>query len=1522
MRWISMTAGPMAGAPAACTFARPASSQAQSLSQPPGIKVPGSGASTFSGVGFFKGALRRILDTSSGFGYFARSLVSHSYAQDCTTTPRADGFPMPLPYVEVMKPGLDDSAAGGEIALKRGVNSIILALNYLHLGRPRRVPACIKLGSKLSRRQWEMVRVIKEFARVWVEISPIGPSEMGRGASKVESMEGLLDELSARASSFGLSCEGFYGSHRFTESSRASSQALPTDAAGSVVGRSSRSGIAAFQPIEPSRLQFLGTPSFDPRPFMDPLTRAIYEDPIAFAIPFEQYGGVLPRVRVHCSYHKKIQLFKLLDQTKRLTLQAPAHVDPQLCAGLFSVVKSATRDRLILDARPRNCLEIPIERWIGSLAGGEALVNIVLPPACELRVSSNDLRDFYYFFSVGGARASRNIFAGAVRTQDLQGFNALKSEHSDLQYVYGSLNSLAMGDLQAVAIAQTCHLGLGIQHGIFDPRSLLTSKGPVPRGPEYYGIVIDDYVSISAVPSSSPGPTKASKQADKIVDVYQKVHLLPHEEKATRDQVISEFWGVHLDGSRGQLRGSLKRSVPLAHIAMDVARLGYCSVDLMQTTIGSFISLLLFRRRLLAILNALFQTVRGREPHDIVRLSGEARSELLLLALLLPVACTNLRAPVSPRVTATDASQWGEGAVEAHLPEQIAREVHRLVLRKPVWTKLLTPGKAWERIHGLLEPHLELPEGEEHYKSNPLWETLAEVLEYREIFSTAASRPRHINVGELKAVIRAESRLGRMHGSTRELFGIDSQVTLGCLIKGRSSSRSLNQVLAQSVPNMIGYDVYSEPMYFETSRNRADGPSRGSSVPAPSRQVPGWWASASRGDFRKFDRWRAHFGISDHDLRGLPSFSELNQGVPLRADRLDPEDEFSGGEEFSCSKPSVRREQVQEEDFGIRKEASCFREVAEVLGSFPRSQIEMPPNQDWPPVGPGYLDLYSGSRGVPRSLRLCGAAWVLCFDVSAGLSQDLAHPPLRRKIEWLLKSGAFLGVGAGPPCSSFSTAVTPPVRSSDEPYGKASASEKMKIKIREGNDHALWVLNVIQMCIDEGLGFWIENPATSWLFKLPEWQAWIAGGQEVGFWTVDYCRFGAPWRKRTKFLTNLDLRNQTCLCQGGHKHLLLRGRSTQHSKAWTLVAQPYPRKTAKTVAAALISFSQVAIRGGVASCAKQSCLRIGEAKNPGPAKRAPRDRSAPLASVPLVSGRTRLLQEKVWPMFTSWLGNQLSTGALTDVFKSPSLVALFLAEFASELYKTGKPMHLYRHLCALAQRKVLGIRPYMGPCWDMLSRWEVMEPTEHRVPVPVAIVEAMICVALSWRWTRFAAALALIFFGIARPGEVLRALRRHLVLPRDLLAANYKVCYLRIEHPKGSRKGKGRLQHLSVQRPDIVLFLDKVFGAIDESLPLYPSSASSFRRRWNWLLAALGIDSSAGLIPGGLRGGGAVYAFHCGESIPGLLWRMRLKHLATLESYLQEVTALAVVPLLTPSCRSRITAAAALLPAVLQALAS
>ena len=197
----------------------------------------------------------------------------------------------------------------------------------------------------------------------------------------------------------------------------------------------------------------------------------------------------------------------------------------------------------------------------------------------------------------------------------------------------------------------------------------------------------------------------------------------------------------------------MKRAIPLANIALKVARLGFCTVELAQILAGSFISLLLFRRRILSVMDVLFQVARGRRPRDIVRLNGKCRSELLVLAALLPVACTNLRAKVSPRVTATDASQWGEAACCAPIPQEIANEMHRLVLRKSVWAKLLPPGRSWERVHGRLDPQFELPEDEEPYVSNPLWEILAEVPQYQLLYAKQAPRPLHINVGELRGML-------------------------------------------------------------------------------------------------------------------------------------------------------------------------------------------------------------------------------------------------------------------------------------------------------------------------------------------------------------------------------------------------------------------------------------------------------------------------------------------------------------------------------------------------------------------------------------------------------------------------------------------------------------------------------------------------------------------------------------------------------------------------------------------------
>ena len=64
------------------------------------------------------------------------------------------------------------------------------------------------------------------------------------------------------------------------------------------------------------------------------------------------------------------------------------------------------------------------------------------------------------------------------------------------------------------------------------------------------------------------------------------------------------------------------------------------------------------------------------------------------------------------------------------------------------------------------------------------------------------------------------------------------------------------------------------------------------------------------------------------------------------------------------------------------------------------------------------------------------------------------------------------------------------------------------------------------------------------------------------------------------------------------------------------------------------------------------------------------------------------------------------------------------------------------------------------------------------------------------------------------------------------------------------------------------------------------------RRRWDHLLATLGVPKSLAITPRSLRGGGACYLYHRSTPITDILWRMRLRQVATLEFNLQEAAAM------------------------------
>lgn len=109
-----------------------------------------------------------------------------------------------------------------------------------------------------------------------------------------------------------------------------------------------------------------------------------------------------------------------------------------------------------------------------------------------------------------------------------------------------------------------------------------------------------------------------------------------------------------------------------------------------------------------------------------------------------------------------------------------------------------------------------------------------------------------------------------------------------------------------------------------------------------------------------------------------------------------------------------------------------------------------------------------------------------------------------------------------------------------------------------------------------------------------------------------------------------------------------------------------------------------------------------------------------------------------------------------------------------------------------------------------------------------------------------------------------------------------------------------------------------MFGDETADSLLYPASAATYRRRWDKIATALSIPQTCRLTPATLRAGGAVHMYHKGEPITNILWCMRLRHLSTLESYLQETAAENLLQELSQPARLAIKSCASMLPHVVR----
>ncbi len=1564
-----------------------------------GARAPGSQASVVHGIGLWDTLFRLVSKGSSKL-----SLVWFSARTSTARSRAAEGvvWPMPLPFPELHKRGANRMQKDG--ARKIGLNYVILILNYLSgLRKPWR-EVCPPLGTPLNRQQWAVIKQFTPLIDEWNAEGPVGPSEMGRTAAKVESVEEVLKSLEqegfnvyrqlrsyggrgARGEKVGKDPEGFREEGE-SEVARGDAKddriktSLHQRTEVEVLGEVSVNPEHLAKAVEPDRLKFWGEPSFEAGEYLDERNRASYLNPLAHARAADIEEFKPPRVSVRCKTRDKIKLLEKLDSGGRLGLLPVESVRMSYRNGLFGIPKDESRDRMILDARPPNLLEDSEDRWIKSLGSLAQLSHFFIAENEEIRIFAEDLREFYHAFLISRERLCRNALAMEVSPSEVSHLRCFDPRMRQFKRLVPALRTMAMGDTNAVAYGQTAHLACLLRTGVLDLEDFITLHSRPSRKQFIAGLMIDDFLLIEKRMKNGEEreeKTEGERIIEKVRQTYEDVGLPRHAGKAVYDSESASFWGAQVDGKAGRMRPNLKRVIPLIHLVIESLKIGSASVGLLEIFAGSFTSVFQLKRRYMACLDEVYRAQRGLERRSVVKMNPRLRDELFSAIGLAVITSVDFRLKPSSRVVCSDASSTSEAAVQSRLGPAAVVELQKHTLAKGMWNRLLQPGAAYLREKSLLEEQEELPGGES-YEMHPAWEEVVSSLRFRPFGKVVkAKRRRHINVGELRAALRAEELHGRQEPSSFYLHFMDSQVCLAALAKGRSSSRSLNEELKMSIAGHAGQNVKAFYGFVRSKKNPADDPTRSVRIRMPQRAEAEWLKQLEEGRYELFDRFLETWGLDPSSTSELPPAEELlprehadlrtskvlkkkrkkerrraevekrrEDGGPRSGDPLDKRETGNGKDEAGekegdrpepcleeCKQENEEVETAEREEGSKKtgeKEMKIERpglseEARVLLRRFPKDQF--PLSKDFGgdiekafDSGAGFLDLFSGSRGVSKAMVKHSSTWSLCFDLKHHPSEDLLKGSLQKQIFQLLRMQCFSAMGAGPVCSSFSLAITPPCRNKEFPEGVPWASEKQQLKNQHGNEMLCFVLTLVQICLEVGVKFFVENPDGSWIWRQVGKMSWdkILEDGTVGDLRVDYCRFSTPWRKRTRFRTNTHLAHQKCFCRCNKKHIPLRGRCKARGVNYTALAEPYPRGICEILAIGLlIDSGKLPNRRklNVELCAKCTHGRIGESKQPGPRRTGFNREGLSLAEVEVLEPATIYLREKIWGRFEQWFTVNFPGVDFLDWMRySPSLFVMVLRAYGHAVFESNSPLYYYRQLLAHAQKRFPSLRIYMPIAWETVTKWELLEPVQHRPPLPEPILKAAAVLGLSWKWERWTSVLVFAFYSASRIGEVLRARRRDVLTPADLMT-DQRVVYLRIAEPKTKKRG-ARTQYSTVDDPLVVRWLTVVWQNLMPDEFLYPSSPGAFRSRWDGILRTIGIGREHRLTPGSLRSGGTVFLHKNGVGITELLWRLRLQHVRTLSHYLQEITAESILPSLVPAVRHKVQVLQTAMPAFLE----
>ena len=599
-------------------------------------------------------------------------------------------FPIPLlrDVQGVFGPQRFGKARRFRAAVRRMVHLAVMALNFLHCGGG--------LDYELLRRSPSEAHVAV-YQRLEALIKAGGPPDsisiVGCGRKSFQ-LGARLKELMGCLQRLGLGEKSAY--HQGADNVEVP---LCND----------KEELVPYRPLKASRLKLSGKGHWNCLPYIDPLFYMPFVEPRINQFDLVPNYNDLPNFE-QVDRNEVLELCKVWDLQGLLRIYPVQHgpKKPFAYVKVFNNYKAVDKDRQIGDRRGANSQE-------GRLQGASSTLptQVCLLSLCptryvqQLRGSVCDRRDYYHQFHVSDQKASLNALYPPLRLSELlhlraaddfeEAFRRKKAKGQrreaagDFLHLPGGprpilfeedpqvvacFGSILQGDHLGVEIATCSHAGLLMEDGFLQRWTRLESHVPIAFDGYVDGLVIDDVFMISKEEVKSAASDVDSLSFRRLMDakkVYAREALAGSDDKDVLGACDFKVCGVEvLSNERAVSLGAVTVGAPtekrlaLAQLTALVSSLPCTSDALHSTLVGSWISIALMRRQVMAVMSEVFHVIPNEELDTerplMRRLPRGAAEEFQLLAALASIMVANLALPFEDRIFATDAS-LGKGGI-------------------------------------------------------------------------------------------------------------------------------------------------------------------------------------------------------------------------------------------------------------------------------------------------------------------------------------------------------------------------------------------------------------------------------------------------------------------------------------------------------------------------------------------------------------------------------------------------------------------------------------------------------------------------------------------------------------------------------------------------------------------------------------------------------------------------------------------------------------------------------------------